>query len=257
MSVSARGRAPVNGLSLYYEVHGETHGEGRPLLLLHGGLHTIDLSFGALLPGLAAGHRAIAVEMQGHGRTPDIDRPPTPENLAGDMVALLDHLGVGRADVFGFSLGGLVALQMAIDAPERVGRVVMASAPCAPDGFHTEVRGPGARPGVGRMPAERDFQDMHDAYRRLAPDPEHFGEFAARQSEAVLAFEGWGPDRLRAVSVPVLLLIGDRDFVRVDHAEEVRALIPKASLAVLPDTDHMAVTRRTDLLLPMLRAFLR
>ncbi|MFC9975839.1 alpha/beta fold hydrolase [Spirillospora sp. NPDC127200] len=253
MSAPAGGRAPVNGLDLYHEVHGE----GRPLLLLHGGLHTLDLSFGALLPGLAAEHRVIAVEMQGHGRTPDIDRPPTPENLAGDMVALLDHLGVGRTDVFGFSLGGLVALQMAIDAPERVGRVVMASAPCAPDGFHAEVHGPAARPGVGRMPTERDFQDMREAYRRLAPDPDHFGEFAAKQSEVVLAFKGWEPGLLRAVAVPVLLLIGDKDFVRVEHAEEVRALIPKASLAVLPDTDHMAVTRRTDLLLPMLRAFLR
>src|SRR5437764_9807350 len=116
--------ASVNGLQLYYE----THGSGRPLVLLHGGLMTIDLNFGPLLEPLAAARQVIAVELQGHGHTAIGDRPMTIEALAGDVVALLDYLGIAETDVFGFSLGGLVAYAVALSAPERVGRLIIASA---------------------------------------------------------------------------------------------------------------------------------
>ena len=104
--------APVNGLQLYYEIHGS----GRPIVLLHGGLLTIDLSFGPLLEPLAAGRQVIAVELQGHGHTADTGRPMTIEALAGDIIALLDHLEIDQADLFGFSLGGLVACAAALGA---------------------------------------------------------------------------------------------------------------------------------------------
>ncbi|MGH3586634.1 MAG: alpha/beta fold hydrolase, partial [Pseudonocardia sp.] len=114
---AATGRyAPVNGLQLYYE----EHGTGDPLVLLHGGMHTIDLSFRKLIPQLSASHRLIAVEMQGHGHTADVERDPTYPNLADDVVALLDHLGIARADVFGFSLGGIVTLELGMRHPDRV-----------------------------------------------------------------------------------------------------------------------------------------
>jgi pimeloyl-ACP methyl ester carboxylesterase len=116
--------APVNGLQLYYEIHGL----GRPLVLLHGGLLTIDLSFGPLLEPLAAARQVIAVELQGHGHTADTGRPMTIEALAGDVVAVLDHLGIAEADLFGFSLGGLVAFAVALSAPARVGKLIVASA---------------------------------------------------------------------------------------------------------------------------------
>ena len=116
--------APVNGLQLYYEAHGT----GRPLVLLHGGLMTIDLNWGPLLEPLAATRQVIAVELQGHGRTADTDRPMTIEALADDVVALLDHLGIADADLFGFSLGGLVAYTIALGAPDRVGKLIVASA---------------------------------------------------------------------------------------------------------------------------------
>ncbi|HTQ90955.1 MAG TPA: alpha/beta fold hydrolase [Streptosporangiaceae bacterium] len=116
--------APVDGLRLYYEIHGS----GRPLVLLHGGLLTIDLSFGPLLEPLAATRQVIAAELQGHGHTADTGRPMTIEALAGDVVALLDHLGITRADLFGFSLGGLVAYAVALGAPTRVGKLIVASA---------------------------------------------------------------------------------------------------------------------------------
>src|SRR5579863_6124827 len=115
--------APVNGLRLYYEIRGN----GRPLVLLHGGLMTIDLNFGPVLEPLAASREVIAVESQGHGHTADTGRPMTIEALAGDVVALLDHLGIGQADLFGFSLGGLVACAVALSAPARVGKLIIAS----------------------------------------------------------------------------------------------------------------------------------
>src|ERR1700735_263400 len=116
--------APINGLQLYYEVHGS----GRPIVLLHGGLLTIDLNFGSWLEPLAASRQVIAVELQGHGHTADTDRAMTIDALAGDVVALLDDLGVAEADLFGFSLRGLVAYAVALGAPARVGKLIDALA---------------------------------------------------------------------------------------------------------------------------------
>jgi len=144
--------APVHGLQLYYEIHGS----GKPLVLLHGGLLTIDLNFGPLLQPLAASRQVIAVELQGHGHTADTGRPMTIQALAGDVVALLDHLGIAEADLFGFSLGGLVAYAVAIMAPARVGKLIVASA---------DAHRPPGRESVpisaDRMPTAADFQAMH------------------------------------------------------------------------------------------------
>src|ERR1700683_2656640 len=158
--------APVNGLQLYYE----SHGSGRPLVLLHGGLMTIDLNFGPLLGPLAAGRQVIAVGLQGHGHTGDTDRPMTIEALAGDVVALLDQLEIAQADLFGFSLGGLVAYAVALGAPARVGKLIVASA----DGH----RPPGRESvplGDDRMPTPTDFQGVRGAYDAGAPDPSPSG----------------------------------------------------------------------------------
>ena len=154
--------APVNGLQLYYEIHGS----GRPLVLLHGGLLTIDLSFGPLLEPLAAGRQVIAVELQGHGHTADTGRPMTIEALAGDVVALLDHLGIAEADLFGFSLGGLVAFAAALGAPARVGKLIVASADA-----HRPPGRESAPLDEDRMPTPADFQAWRDAYDAVAPDP--------------------------------------------------------------------------------------
>ena len=239
--------APVNGLQLYYE----THGSGRPLVLLHGGLMTIDLNFGPLLGPLAASRQVIAVELQGHGHTADTGRAMTIEALAGDVVALLDHLGIGQADLFGFSLGGLVAYAVALNAPARVGKLIAASA----DAY----RPPGrerAPLGDDLMPTPTDFQAWRDAYETVAPDPGHFDEFAAKTSEMVVhEFGGW-TDELRSLQAPTLLIFGDRDFSSLPDAVEMFELLPNAQLAILPGTTHVGVTRRPSEVLALITPFL-
>jgi len=255
MSLVTTGYAPVNGLRMYYEVHGE-QADGRPLVLLHGGLLTIDLSFGGLLPGLAAGRPVIATELQGHGRTADIDRDIDLGFLAGDVAALLDHLGVARADVLGFSLGGGVTVQLALDHPGRVGRIIPVSVSFTSDGYHEEISDPARHATSTRMPTEDDFRQMRDAYARLAPDPGHFDEFAAKASAAAASLKGWTADELGSITAPTLLVFGDHDFIRLEHAVQVHGLIPGAQLAVLPGATHIGVLGRTDLILPLVSAFL-
>jgi pimeloyl-ACP methyl ester carboxylesterase len=246
------GYAPVNGLEMYYEVHGS--GTGRPLVLLHGGVMTIELSFGAMLSALADGRQVIAAELQGHGRTADIDRDMTLAALAGDVAGLLGQLGVDQADVLGFSLGGEVALQVALDHPDRVGRIVLVSVSYAPDGLHAEISDPAQWATSTRMPTAEDFRQMREAYGRLAPDPGDFDALAARAGQA--GRRGWTAAELGQISAPALLVFGDHDFIRLEHAVEMHALIPGAQLAVLPGATHMGVMRRADLMIPLIRGFL-
>jgi len=236
----------VNGLRLYYEVRGS----GRPLVLLHGGLLTIDLNFGPLLEPLAASRQVIAVELQGHGHTADTGRPLTIEVLAGDVIALLDHLGIAEADLFGFSLGGLVAYAIALGAPARVGRLIVASADA-----HRPPGRESAPLGEDRLPTAADFQAWRKAYEAVAPDPGHFDEFAAKNEALVHEFPGWA-DELRSLQVPTLLIFGDRDFSPLPDVVEMFELLPNAQLAVLPGTTHVGVTRRSSEVLALITPFL-
>jgi pimeloyl-ACP methyl ester carboxylesterase len=238
--------AAVNGLDLYYEVHGE----GRPLVLLHGGLMTIELNFGAVLEPLAAHRQVVAVELQGHGRTADTDRPMTIEAQADDVVALLDQLGIAEADLLGFSLGGLVACAVALRSPTRVGKLVIASADVYRPPDH-EV----APLDEDRLPTPADFEAMRDAYEAIAPDPAHFEEFAARVTAMAHGFGGW-TDELRSLHAPTLLLVGDRDFVPLPDAVATLELLPNGQLAVLPGATHMGMTRRPHELLASITPFL-
>jgi pimeloyl-ACP methyl ester carboxylesterase len=238
--------ASVNGLQLYHEIHGR----GRPLVLLHGGLLTVDLTFGPLLGPLAASRQVIAVELQGHGRTADTGRPMTIEALASDVVALLDHLGIAEADLFGFSLGGLVACAVALGAPARAGKLIVASADAhRPPGRVSEPL------DEGRLPTAADFQSWRDAYEAVAPDPAHFDEFAAKTSAMVHEFAGW-TDELRSLQTPTLLIFGDRDFSPLPHVVEMFELLPDAQLAVIPGTTHVGVIRRPSEVLALITPFL-
>ncbi|HWE70167.1 MAG TPA: alpha/beta hydrolase [Acidimicrobiales bacterium] len=238
--------ADINGLRLYYEVHGR----GRPLVLLHGGALTIDFMFGPMLPTLAARRQVIALELQGHGRTVDTGRAMSFDQLADDVAALLAHLGIQEADVFGFSLGGLVGWSLVMRHPEVVRRFVVASADYRnrePD--PDEVSGP--------MPTEADFQAMRDAYEAVAPDPSQFDALPEKVGTMVNnEYVGWTADDLRTMETPTLVLVGDQDFIRVTDALEAAELLPHGQLAVLPGTTHMDMTRSPERLLAMIVPFL-
>ncbi len=206
---TASAYAKVNGLEMYYELHGADSAH-RPLVLLHGGVLTIGLSFGAVLPALAAGRRVVAPELQGHGHTADIEREMSLPDFASDVVALLDELGIDRADFLGFSLGGLTALEVAVRHPERVGRLVLAATQYTQDGYYEEVRVPDY--SSPRLPSEADFQEMADAYAAVAPDPGHFEAFMAKCGTAAHTPLPWTADDLRGLAAPTLVVIGDADF---------------------------------------------
>ena len=246
------GYADVNGLHMYYELYGE----GSPLVLLHGGMLTIDLNFATLIPALAGRHQLIGVEMQGHGRTADIDREITPAALASDVVGLLDQLGIDRAHVFGHSMGAAVALELGVSYPGRVRSLVPASASVRPDGLHEDLTDPARQATSARLPTQQDFLDFQQAYQRLSPHPDHFNDFLAALSQSAADTRGWSDEQLAGLTAPTLLILGDRDFPTVEHGALMQQLIPGAQLAVLPGTTHMQVTRRADLLLPMLARFL-
>jgi len=176
--------------------------------------------------------------------------------LAGDVVALLDHLDIAAAHMVGHSMGGATALELAINHPDRVRRIVAASVSVRPDGLHEDLTDPARQATSSRMPSPQEFAELRDAYLRLSPHPEHFDDFLATLSASDADTRGWSDAQLAGIRAPVLLVIGDRDFTTVAHGALMQELIPGSQLAVLPDTTHMAVTRRADLLLPMLARFL-
>lgn len=253
------GYVPVNGLNMYYEIHGT----GQPLVLLHGAFSAIGTSFGALLPELAKTRQVIAFELQAHGRTADIDRPLTLENLADDTAAALQHLGIDQADIFGYSTGAAVALQVGIRHPQVVRKLVLASVTYNLSGVH-----PGVMDGLGEMKPEMMFgSPWHDEYLRIAPDPDHFATFFAKKTQMDRNIKDVPAEAVAAIKAPILIVIGDSDLVRPEHAVEMFRLLgggvfgdmaglPNSQLAVLPGTTHVSIVSRADLLLAIIPPFL-
>lgn len=255
--------APVNGLEMYYEVHGE----GRPTLLLNGAYLTID-EWGPLLPRLAASRRVIALEPQAHGRTADIDRPLTYEHLADDAAALLGHLGIEQADVVGFSMGGGTALQLALRHPGLLRRMVVISASYRHDGMHAALLE--LFPQI--TPEMFAGGPREEQYRRLAPDPEAFPALVEKLKTLDTASFAWPEEEIRAIAAPMLIVVGDSDIIRLEHAVELFGLrgggvmgdfgdMPESQLAVLPGTTHFlpegsGVLDRPDLLMAAIAPFL-
>ena len=251
-TTTTTGYGDVNGLHLYYE----TTGSGTPVVLLHGGMLNIELGFPDLVPELAPRYQVITVELQGHGRTADIDREITPASSASDVVGLLDHLGLQRAHVVGHSMGAAVAIELAVSYPDRVLSIVPISATVRPDGMHEDFSDPEKMAVSTRMPTAEDFEQMQSTYRRLSPHPDRFEEFLGRLSQSNADLVGWTDAQLAGITAPTLFVIGDHDFTTVPHAAMMLELVPGSRLAVLPGTTHMQAPRRTDLLAPMLEEFL-
>lgn len=240
------GYAPVDGLEMYYE----TYGEGDPLVLLHGGFTTIDVSFGGLIPALAERRRIVAVEQQGHGRTPDADRPLSFARMADDTAALLRHLGIGKADLFGYSDGGNVALGIAIRHPDLLRKVAVAGVNYNRGGIYPEFL-----EFLENVDPD-ELGGLKEAYTEIAPDPENWPTLVSKVARLTLDFEGWRPDDLRGIGMPTLVMAGDKDVVPPEHTLELFRLLANSRLAILPATDHVSLLGRTDWLLSMLGEFL-
>jgi pimeloyl-ACP methyl ester carboxylesterase len=251
--------AEVNGLRMYYEVHGE----GRPLVVLHGAYMTVDV-MGSILPGLAETRRVIVPEMQGHGRTADIDRPITYEGMADDVAALIRHLGLDRPDAFGYSMGGGVALQLAIRHPGSVRRLVVASASYTSDGMQPELHE--MIPTI--TPEMFSGSPMEASYQEVAPNPEDFPVLVEKLKDLDMTPFDWGAENVRGIGAPTMIVVGDADVVRLEHAVEMFRLLgggamgdlsglPDSQLLVLPGTAHFVppgngVLDRAGWLVPMM-----
>src|ERR687890_129901 len=255
--------AEVNGLSMYYEVHGE----GRPLVLLHGAYMTAD-TVGPILPGLAESRRVIVPEMQGHGRTADIDRPITYEGMADDVAALVGHLGINEADAFGFSMGGGVALQLAIRHPHSVRRLVVASASFTSEGMQPELHE--MIPSI--TPEMFAGSPIEAAYREVAPKPQDFPTLVEKLKRLDMTPFAWPAKDIRGIEAPTMIVVGDADVVSLEHAVQMFRLLgggamgdlsgfSRHQLAVLPGTAHFippgsGVLDRAEWLLAMVPPFL-
>ena len=210
--------AEVNGINLYFE----THGSGRPLILLHGGLGSGEM-FGPVIPALTAKHQVIAVDLQGHGRTADIDRPLDLGSMADDIAALIDHLGLDKPDVVGYSLGGGVALHTAARYPAKVGRLVVASVYLRPDAVHPELR---AQQGQVSGAAAELMKDtpMYQLYQRVAPRPEDFPRLLDKIG-AFMQDDFDYTEVVRGLRVPTLLVAADADQAPPSHVVEMFKLL--------------------------------
>lgn len=220
-------RALVDGIEIYYEVHGT--GDGTPLVLLHGGGSTIDSNFGRLIPFLARTRRVIALEEQGHGRTSDRDQPVTFERSVDDVAGLLRHLGVAKADILGFSNGAMVALHVAIRHPQVVRKLVFASAFTKRDGAQPQLWELIRQADIASMP-----QALKVAFLAVNPDPRKLKTMHDKDAARMAAFTDVPDAAVRAVRAPTLIVAGDRDVLRVEHALELSRLFPDARLLVLP-----------------------
>src|SRR6202167_2121830 len=248
------GYAPVNGLKMYYEVHGS----GEPVVLLHGAFMTITNNWDGWIGELSKTRRVIAVEMQGHGRTADIERDISSENLADDVASLLDHLKIPNADLIGYSMGGGVAMKCAVRHPDKVRKVVVISSTFRRDGMIKE-----AADSIPKLTAE-DFKGspIETEYKKLSPTPDDFPKFVQRIVATFSKGYDFGADKLKATTTPMFFIHGDADGVRLAHVAEMFRLKggeihgdmkPRCAsrLAILPDTTHVTLMQRIPVIVPM------
>jgi pimeloyl-ACP methyl ester carboxylesterase len=253
------GYALVNGVKMYYEVHGR----GEPVVLLHGAFMTITNNWTDWIAELSKTRKVIAVEMQGHGRTADIERDITSENLADDVAALLDHLKIPQADLIGYSMGGGVAMQCAIRHPDKVRKVVVISSVFRRDGMVKE-----AQDAIPKLTAEAFKGSPIEAeYKKLSPTPDAFPKFVKRLLASASKKSDIDADKLKATKAPMFFIHGDADGVRLEHIAEMFRLKggevhgdmrPRSAsrLAILPDTTHVTLMDRMPVIVPMVNDFL-
>lgn len=249
---TAAGHVTSNGVDYYYQIHGQAHCDGTPLLLLHGGLEQIE-AFGPVLTELAAQRQVIGVDLQGHGRSSLGTREFSLSEMAGDIAAVLKALGYGRIDVLGYSLGGSVALGLAVQYPERVRRLVLVGTGYARSGFLPEIVRMQAALNA-RMASQMKNTPMYQSYSAVAPRPEQFPELLDRLGRLMRKPNDWSAD-LGKLSMPVMLVYGDSDIYRLEHVVEFyqqlgggvkysgpnRETMCRNRLAILPNLTHTEI----------------
>ena len=232
------GYAPVNGLKMYYQISGE----GQPAVYIHP-----IASHSGLAPALTANRRWIALDLQGHGRTEDIDRPLTCQQHADDIAALLTHLQIDKADFFGDSFGGAIAVTMAVRHPKLVRRIVSYGSPLLP--FPADL------PAI--VTADSDLiQWERQEYQKVAPQPAKWPVVLGKALKCGMEWKGFSPEELKAIKAPVLIACGDHDLIPVERCVELSRQIPNAQLAVIPDASHFVLFSEPERLLPTIAAFL-
>ena len=253
------GYAPVNGLKMYYEVHGN----GEPVVLLHGAFMTITNNWNGWIEELAKTRKVIAIEMQGHGRTADIARDMTSENLADDVAALLGYLRIPRADLIGYSMGGGVAMQCAVRHPDQVRKVVVLSSPFRRDGVVKE----GADALKNLSPELFIGSPLEADYKKLSPTPDDFPKFVKHMVAAMSKGHDLDAAKLKGTPAPMFFIFGDADGIRLEHVAEMFRLKgggihgdikppPASRLAILPAATHVTLTERMRDIVPMVNDFL-
>lgn len=232
------GYAPVNGLRMYYEISGQ----GKPAVYIHP-----FVSHCGLVSGLTKNRQWIVMDLQGHGRTADIDRPMTCEQHADDIAALLKYLKIEQADFFGDSFGGTIAVMMAVRHSELVRRVVShgGSLSAFPKGIAAD-----------RNPDADFVKWQREEYQKVAPDPKKWPTLFDKVTESGIAWKGFSLDELKAIKAPVLIACGDHDLIPVERFAEWSRMIPNGELAVIPDSSHFVLFSEPEKLLPTLAAFL-
>jgi pimeloyl-ACP methyl ester carboxylesterase len=238
----------VNGLKMYYEIHGS----GQPLVLLHGAFGYIE-GWGTVLPALAKTHQVIAVELQGHGHTNDLDRPFANEQMAEDVAALLQQLKIKDADFFGYSMGGVVALGVAIRHPELVRKLAILGSFA---GRLKEAFEPEAYEQFQSIPADFAPEELKAPYDRMSPDPSQWPVLVAKIKTMANDFKGYSSAELKTIKTQTLIMVGDREGIRPEHAVEMYRLIPNSQLAVFPGGDHFMLWQSPEKVLATLVPFL-
>jgi pimeloyl-ACP methyl ester carboxylesterase len=240
------GYAPVNGLKMYYEIEGT----GDPVVYIP---PAFGFAGSKSFPALAQSHSVITVDLQGHGRTADIpERPLSIEQYAKDVVGMLKYLGIPKADFFGESYGGATATMIAVRYPELVGRVVTCGATFGPlQAAHNPEM---LRFDHPPTPDSRDIQFQKESYKKVAPDPDYWPKIWGKVVS--IQWEGFSSEELASIKAPVLIVLGNHDFVRVEHALETFKIIPDAELAVIPDAGHFVLFSEQERVIPVVKHFL-
>jgi pimeloyl-ACP methyl ester carboxylesterase len=219
------GYCNVHGLRMYYEIYGK----GEPVVLIHGGGSTIQTSFGRIIPALSKNRKIIAMELQGHGRTCDVDRPESFDQDADDVASLLDSLKIGKADFFGFSNGGNTTMRIAMRYPALVNKIILGSAFFKREGMQPKFWKSMQHATLENMP-----QELKDAYKQVAPDSSGLIRMFSKDKQRMIEFSDWKEEDLRSIKAPALIISGDADVVRPEHAVEMFRLIPNCELTILP-----------------------